>query len=94
MVVDSACGNDFAFRAALRERGLEYAVAVEPSTKVWTSDPNLVALPPAKPRGRPRQRPLPESLPPAKDLSQVARELPAGAWRQILWRHGSKGPMA
>ena len=93
VVADSAYGNDFAFRCALRERGLEYAVAVEPSTKVWTSNPNLVEWPPPKPRGRPRQRPLPESLPPAKDLAQVARELPAAAWRQLTWRHGSKGPM-
>lgn len=94
VVADSAYGNDFALRAALRERGLQYAVAVEPSTKVWTSDPNLVELPPPKPRGRPRQRPLPESLPPAKDLAQVAQDLPASAWHQVLWRHGSKGPMA
>ena len=93
VVADSAYGNDFAFRAALRERALEYAVAVEPATKVWTSDPNDVALPPPKPRGRPRHRRLPESLPPAKDLAQVARELPASAWREVTWRHGSKGPM-
>lgn len=93
VVADSAYGNDFAFRAALRERGLEYAVAVEPATKVWTSAPQVVELPPPKPRGRPRHRPLPESLPPAKDLAQVAGELPASAWREVLWRHGSQGPM-
>jgi SRSO17 transposase len=93
VVADSAYGNDFAFRAALRERGLQYAVAVEPSTKVWMSDPNEVALPPPKPTGRPRHRRVPESLPPAKDLGQVARELPASAWRKVLWRQGSQGPM-
>ena len=71
-------------RSERRAWARKYAVAVEPSTKVWTSDPNLVALPSAQPRGRPRQRPLPESLPPAKDLAQVARDLPAGAWRQVL----------
>lgn len=54
VVADSAYGNDFAFREALRQRGLRYAVAVEPSTKVWTADPNLVPVPAGKPRGRPR----------------------------------------
>lgn len=93
IVADSAYGNDCAWRAALRERGLEYAVAVEPSTKVWTSDPNLVELPPPKSRGRPRQHPPRESLPPAKELAEVARELPASAWHQLTWRQGSKGPM-
>ena len=93
VVADSACGNDCAFRRAPQARGLEDAAAVEPSTKVWTSDPEAVALPPPKPRGRPWQRRLPESLPPTQDLGQVARELPAAAWRQITWRHGSKGPM-
>ena len=94
VVADSAYGNDCAWRAALRERGLEYAVAVEPSTKVWTSDPNLVELPPPKGRGRPRQRPARASLPAARDLGQVARALPAATWRTLTWRHGSKGPMA
>jgi len=53
-----------------------------------------VELPPPTPRGRPWQRRLPESLPPTQDLGQVARGLPAAAWRQITWRHGSKGPMS
>jgi len=94
VVADSAYGNDCAFRRALQARGLEYAVAVEPSTKVWLSDPSGVELPPPKPRGRPRHRRLPESLPPTQNLGQVARELPAAAWRQITWRQGSKGPMS
>ena len=92
IVTDSAYGKDCAFRAALRTRGLHYAVAVEPSTKVWTSDPQAVALPPPKARGRPRHRP-PRAARPARDLAQVARALPASAWRTVHWRHGSKGAM-
>jgi SRSO17 transposase len=93
VVADSAYGNDFAFRRALRERGLQYAVAVEPATKVWTSDPNGAPLPPPQPRGRPRHRRPKEALPPNQDLASVARELPAAAWRKLTWRHGSKGPL-
>jgi len=33
-------GNDFGFRQTLREQRLAYAVQVEPTTVVWTEDPN------------------------------------------------------
>jgi SRSO17 transposase len=48
VVADSFYGNDFAFRQALRDRHLPYAVQVEPSTVVWTTDPNLPLPPPKK----------------------------------------------
>lgn len=48
VVADSASGNDFDFRQALRQRGLPYAVAVEPTTKVWTADPNQISVPVGK----------------------------------------------
>ncbi len=41
VVADSFYDNDFGFRQALRGRGLQYAVQVEPGTVVWTEDPNL-----------------------------------------------------
>jgi len=93
VVADSAYGNDFDFRASLRERGLQYAVAVEPSIKVWTTDPDLVPLAADKPRGRPREYPALKDLPEAKTLAEVAKELPKKAWRNITWRQGTKGPM-
>jgi len=93
VVADSAYGNDFDFRAGLRERGLRYAVAVEPSIKVWTTDPDLVPLAAYKPRGRPREYPALRDLPEAKTLAEVAKELPKKAWRTVTWRQGTKGPM-
>ena len=93
VVADSAYGNDFDFRASLRERGLQYAVAVEPSIKVWTTDPDLVPLAAEKPRGRPREYPALKDLPEAQTLAEVAKELPQKAWRNITWRQGTKGPM-
>ena len=63
VVADSFYGNDFAFRQALRERHLPYAVQVEPSTVVWTTDPNLPLPPPKKHKmGRPRRYPPREAL--------------------------------
>jgi SRSO17 transposase len=92
VVADSAYGNQFEFRQALRQRGLYYAVAVEPTTKVWTRDPNQIPLPASKPTGRPRRFAPPEAMPEALDLAEVARSLPATAWQRVTWRAGSKGP--
>ena len=93
VVADSAYGNDFDFRAGLRERGLPYAVAVEPNTKVWTSDPAQAPVAASKPTGRPRRHPALRDLPEAKTLLKVAQDLPKKAWRNITWRQGTKGPM-
>src|SRR5215510_9565438 len=56
VVADSFYGNEFDFRQQLRQRDLPYAVEVEPSTVIWTEDPNL-PLPAPKPTGRPRRYP-------------------------------------
>jgi SRSO17 transposase len=94
VVADSAYGNDFDFRAGLRERGLSYVVSVVPTTKVWLSDPALVPLPPDKPRGRPRKHAVLKDLPLAHTLAEVAKGLPESAWQKITWRQGTKGPMS
>lgn len=93
VVADSAYGNDFDFRAALRERGLAYGVAVEPNLKVWLKDPNETKLPAPKRTGRPRQFLPPSALPAALDLLTVAQQLPLKAWQTVTWRHGTKGSM-
>ena len=89
-VADSFYGNDFGFRQALRERQLSYAVQVEPSTVVWTQDPNR-PLPPKKKTGRPRQYPPLEALSRPQNLRAVAEQWPAAAWRTVAWRQGSRG---
>lgn len=92
VVADSAYGNDFSFREALRQRELPYAVAVEPTTKVWTADPNQIPVPAGKPRGRPRKFAPLEALPEPQTLAELARSLPATAWQSVTWRAGTKGP--
>jgi len=81
-VADCFYGNDFGFRQALRERHLPYAVQVEPSTVVWTTDPNL-PLPTPKKTGRPRRYPPREALPRPESLEKVAQQLPAAAWPTV-----------
>ena len=92
VVADSAYGNSFNFREQLRQRQLDYVVAVEPTTVVWTEDPNAVPVPPSPPTGRPRRHPPPSSLPPARDLKTIAQQLPPSAWKKVKWRAGSRGP--
>ena len=92
VVADSAYGNSFEFREQLRRRGLSYAVAVEPTTVVWTQDPNAVPVPPSAPTGRPRRYPPLASTPTPQDLATVARQLPASAWKKVTWREGTRGP--
>jgi SRSO17 transposase len=90
VVADSFYGNDFGFRQALRERALPYAVQVEPTTVVWTEDPNR-PLPAPKQKGRPRKYPPLEALPQPQDLRTLAERLPTSAWRTVAWRPGSRG---
>lgn len=91
LVADSFYGNEFDFRQQLRERHLAYAVEVEPSTVIWTEDPNI-ALPAAKRTGRPRRYPPLEALPRPQNLKAVAQQLPSSAWKNVTWRQGSRGP--
>ena len=92
VVADSAYGNDYSWRQALRARGLPYAVSVEPTTKVWVEDPNQVALTPQKATGRPRKYPSLTDLPPAQDLLAAAQSLPSTGWKKLTWRQGTKEP--
>lgn len=91
LVADSFYGNEFDFRQQLRERHMAYAVEVEPSTVIWTEDPNI-ALPAAKRTGRPRRYPPLEALPRPQNLKAVAQQLPSSAWKNVTWRQGSRGP--
>lgn len=93
VVADSAYGDDFEFRASLRERGLHYAVAVKAGTKVWTADPAQVTVAASKPRGRPRQYPALKDMPAAQTLAEIAKDLPPKDWQNVTWRQGTKGPM-
>jgi len=92
VLADSFYGNDFGFRQALRKRQLPYAVQVEPSTVVWTEDPNLpLAALKRKKMGRPRRYPRLNALKRPESLEKVAQQLPALAWRTVTWRQGSRG---
>ena len=94
VLADSAYGNDFDFRAALRSRGLGYAVAVEPSTAVWLESPQVPVPAPSGRPGHPRRHPPLADLPAVYSLRATAQSLPPSAWRTVTWRMGTKGPQS
>ncbi len=87
VLADSDYGDDYSWRAALRQRGVGYGVAVEPRAKAWTRAP-VGSPPPAA--GRPVPK---DPLPAPQRLDQIARGLPPQAWRKLTWREGTRGPM-
>jgi SRSO17 transposase len=100
VVADSAYGNDFWFREALRQHELSYVVAVEPTTKAWSVDPfqDVEATEPSlenapKTKGPSRQCTAPEESPQTHTLLEIAQGIPARAWKSVTWRQGTKGPM-
>ncbi|HKR43426.1 MAG TPA: IS701 family transposase [Paraburkholderia sp.] len=91
VLADAGYGNDTAFRDAVGELGLQYAVGIQSSTRVWP--PGLAPLPAetsAGKAGRPRslQRRVPGHDPvPVKDL---ALALESSCYRTISWREGTR----
>ena len=87
-------GIDTAFRTSLTERGLLYVVGIQSSTSLWP--PGTGPLPPKSwsGRGRPprRVRRGPEHKPLA--AVELAKRLPAAAWRTVTWRAGSRAALA
>jgi SRSO17 transposase len=94
ILADSAYGDGYGFRQALRGRNLDYILQVSADLTAWTQDPHP-PKPPMKRGGKiPRKRLYRKDLPPVRSLDQIARDLPASKWRKITWREGTKGPLS
>jgi SRSO17 transposase len=94
VLADAGYGSDTDFRTGLTERNLLYVVGVQASTSLWP--PGTGPLPP-KPwsgRGRPprRVRRSPGHKPLA--AAELAKSLPAAAWRTVTWREGRRAALA
>jgi SRSO17 transposase len=86
ILADSDYGDDYGFRAALRQMGCAYAVAVEPRAKAWVEAPPELAPGERRRAGTPM-------LPLPRPLEEIARSLPAGSYRMLTFREGTKGPL-
>jgi SRSO17 transposase len=94
VLADAGYGIETDFRTSLTELGLRYVVGVQASTSLWP--PGTGPLPP-KPwsgRGRPpgRVRRGAEHKPIA--AAELAKGLPAAAWRTVTWREGSRAALS
>ena len=86
VVADAGYGISAPFRQALSALGLKWAVGTVRIQKVYPADVQMITPPPS--RGRSRTRLIP-------DQEAVAAEalLAKASWRQVTWRHGTKGPL-
>ena len=94
VVSDSGYGECTEFRDRLDRMHLRYVVAVTGQTTVFSAPPRLKPPRTARHVGRPRKHHrLARSSPKPERLKELATSLPAGAWKRIAWRLGTKGPM-
>jgi len=95
VLADAGYGDAKAFRAALHDLGVSYAVGISSNTAVFHGTPTI--LPPTRePKaGAPRQ-PRPRLAPGVKaiKISALAADLPRDAWRRTTWRNGDETPRA
>lgn len=89
VLADAGYGRDTAFREALDELGLTYAVGVSSSTTVWAPGKGPLPTPSHQGRGRPptRLRRAPGHEP--VSLKELAFVLKRSVWKKVAWREGT-----
>ncbi|MBK3773438.1 transposase [Azospirillum brasilense] len=85
LLADADYGRVAAFRHALSERGLAWALAVLSTCTVYPADVRVIA--PTRRRGQPR----PDR--PSQPVQAVIAALPPDSFRAVTWRRGRKGPL-
>jgi SRSO17 transposase len=91
VLADASYGDVTAFREALKQRGLAYAVGISKSLAVWPEPPGG-AIPAWNRRGRPTRcvrygEKKPVSV---KELARANEK----RFRKVTWREGSRGKLA
>lgn len=92
---DAGYGDVAAFRGALHDLPLAYAVGVASTTSVFRGTPRL--KPPtraAKPDARRRPRPTLAKGDKPTTVSALAAARPPTGWRRVTWRNGDNQPRA
>jgi len=89
-LADAAYGNDSKFRQALSGMGLDYLAGVQSTLSVWP--PGMEPLKPKEWKGKGRRPKLLQRSAEHQPIlaEDLARELPASAWKKISWRKGTK----
>ncbi len=94
VLADAGYGVDTAFRQALSDMGLPYAVGVTSAVVVWP--PGVEPLPPKRYSGNGRPPVMPRRTPQLQPLSvkALALSLPEQAFQTITWREGTNEPLS
>lgn len=94
VLADAGYGVDSAFRQALTDMGLLYAVGVSATISVWP--PGVEPLPPKPYRGVGRPAVMPRRTAARQPMSAqaLAMSLPPDAFQTITWREGSNAPLS
>lgn len=93
VLADAAYGSDTAFRDQLTAWGLRYAVGIRGNVTVWPAGTGPLPPPPYAGRGRPATRLRRDADHQPVAVEQLARALPATAYRAVTWREGTRGLM-
>jgi SRSO17 transposase len=93
VLADVVYGNDTRFREGVTALGLRYAVAIQAHTTVWPEGQTPLAPKAYKGTGRPPKLLRRDEQHRPVSVQQVARDLPASAWRTVTWRQGTAGPL-
>lgn len=88
---DAEYGKVAAFRHALDEAGLPWALGIPPNQKVFPPDVAVAMPQPARQGGRPRKHPVPSE--PSRPVSSLFADPPDASFRTLSWRTGTKGPL-
>lgn len=89
---DSAYGDNTAFRHALAEAGETYVGGASMALTVWPMGTTFSSKNRAPGAGRPAVRLVADGQIQPVTIAGLAASLPATAWQNVLWRHGSRGP--
>ncbi len=87
---DAEYGKVAAFRHALDDAGLRWALGVPPNQEVFSTSVTT-ALPPRKPRERAPKHPVPSES--SAPVSSLFANPPDAAFQTLSWRTGTKGPL-
>jgi SRSO17 transposase len=90
---DPAYSNDTGFRQAVAGLQLSYVLGAQSSTTVWPPGIEPLSAPPYSGRGRPANRLRRDADHAPVSAKQLALNLPAKAWKTVMWREGSRHPL-
>jgi len=95
VLADAGYGNDAAFRANVGELGLQYAVGIQSSTRVWP--PGLAPLPAVPSTGKVgRPRSLQGRVPGHDQVAvkDLALALDPSCYNTVSWREGTRAALS